>query len=67
MIGVVVGWPMTTSRVSEAGGDGEGDDRREDGSQDGGMGPGGVVDGSEPDRDQRRISGESVEDRWGED
>ena len=31
------------------------------------MGPGGVVDGSELDRDQRRIGGELVEDGWGED
>ena len=67
MIGVVVGWPVTTSQVSKAGGDGEGDDRQEDGSQDGCMGPGGVVDGSEPDKDRRRIGGESVEDGWGED
>ena len=67
MIGVVVGWLVTTSQVREAGGDGEGDDRQEDGSQDGGMGLGGVVDRSKPDRDRRRISGESVEDGWGED
>ena len=60
MVGAVLGRRVTTSRVSEAGGDGKGEDREKEGRQDGCV-ERGVVDGAR----QTEISGGWVEDGWG--
>ena len=60
MVGAVLGRRVTTSLVSEAGGDGKGEDREKEGRQDGCV-ERGVVDGAR----QTDISGGWVEDGWG--
>ena len=60
MVGAVLGRRVTTSQVSEAGGDGKGEDREKEGRQDGCV-ERGVVDGAR----QTEIGGGWVEDGWG--